>query len=124
MSFLIVRANFTDLHKIAQPSKDSIKALGGVRHISDKSIGAWREHKPRLAAQLDIHGSISKDLIDLGYESDDSWLEELDGVIPDNNSSYWPEYLSRRLRVKFWLDRWMKTIVYALKLAVTQRKKE
>lgn len=31
-----------------------------------------------------LHGSLAQELIQLGYEPDDSWLESLQGVEPDH----------------------------------------
>ena len=87
-------------HETAEPSKRSKRAMGGLRPLSSKSVGAWRNHKPRLLAQLQIHGSITQELIDLGYETDDSWLKEFDEVTADNQQSKKsdrPDRLSRRL---------------------------
>ena len=38
-----------------------------------------------VAEQLELHGqqAIAKDLIEYGYESDDSWLNQLEGITPD-----------------------------------------
>ncbi|MDY6839566.1 MAG: sulfotransferase [Thermodesulfobacteriota bacterium] len=96
MPFLKKRAPFSRYHEIAQPSEDSLEALRGVRPISPVEIGKWRHHLPRVAGQLQLHGSISRDLIEHRYEKDDSWLSELEGVEPDIDESHWPEYFSRR----------------------------
>lgn len=92
--FLIKRADFSNFERIVRPSQKSSRALGGVRPISSKSVGNWRQNKPRLLAQLNIHGSITRDLLEFGYEKDDSWLQELEGIVPENLTSKWPEHLS------------------------------
>ena len=69
MPFLKMRSRFSEFHKLASPSLPSLVALGGLRPITTESIGNWRHHLPRLAGQLLIHGPISQDLIDFGYES-------------------------------------------------------
>lgn len=51
MPFLQKRTNFSQFHKVAKPSYRAERALG-VRPITTRSIGAWRSHKPRMAAQL------------------------------------------------------------------------
>jgi len=81
MPFLMKKASFNSYHEIAQPSKDSMMALGGVRPASSSSIGNWRKHLPRVAGQLQVHGSIPEDLIAYGYEQDDAWEKELEGII-------------------------------------------
>lgn len=117
MPFLIPRADFADYHRHAHPSGKSVQALGGVRPISTTSIGRWREHKPRVAAQLALHGPITDDLIDLGYEPDAGWLRELDGVTPDNHVSRWPEGRSPAQSTKRALRRAVGTLRYALGLS-------
>ena len=99
LPFLRKRAAFTRYHELAHASDASVKALGSVRPISPTSIGLWRQHLPRVAAQLEIHGSITADLIEFGYEQDDSWEKLLDGVEPDFSQSRQSEHFSQhRLR--------------------------
>lgn len=92
MPFLKRIAPFSKFHEIARPSGDSLQAMRGVRPISNKSVGIWRNHKPRLAAQIQLHGDIDQYLIELGYESDHQWKKELTGVTPDNQQSFKPEF--------------------------------
>lgn len=116
MPFLKKRANFCDFHYTACPSEKSLMALGGLRSITTESIGAWRRHKPRLAAQLALHGPINKDLVELGYEVDGSWMKELEGVIPDNGVSSRPERRSRLKRIAKLVRRYLLTGKYALEV--------
>ena len=116
MPFLARRAAFAEYHRHANPSGHSIAALGGVRPIGTESIGRWREHKPRVAAQLELHGPITAELIEAGYEKDDRWLRELDGVRPDNHVSHWPERSPALHRLNGWLQRAIGTLRYALGL--------
>lgn len=104
--FLTKRAPFSRYHEIAQPDSDSLAALKGMRPVSATSIGNWRNHLPRIAGQLQNHGDISQELIEYGYEQDDSWLQELEGVTPDFSDSHWPEYftkeeLNQRMKWKY-----------------------
>jgi len=92
ISFLRKSARFTEFHKIAKPSVKSLNAMGTLRPFSAASVGNWRNHLPRLAGQISIHGSITRELIELGYESDDSWLESLQGVTPDFSPSHFPDH--------------------------------
>ncbi len=106
MSFLIKRAPFSRYHELAEPKQDSLDALRGVRPITAASIGNWRKHLPRVAGQLQKHETIAQDLIEYGYESDEEWLKELEGVAPDLSESHWPEYftteeLNQRMRGKY-----------------------
>lgn len=91
MPFLVRRGAFAAFHRLASPPAAARDALGGVRQVSASSIGRWREHKPRLAAQLALHGSIDRDLIELGYERDTRWRAELRGVEAANGRSKLPE---------------------------------
>jgi len=100
MPFLKRLHAFSSFHAIARPSDESLKALRGVRPISQDNIGAWRRHKPRLAAQLQLHGPITQDLIELGYEPDDRWLQELAGVEADNQLSEHSEEMTDEARRK------------------------
>ncbi len=100
MPFLERLHAFSDFHDVAQPSEGSLAAMRGVRPISGDSIGSWRRHKPRVAAQLGMHGAITDELIALGYERDDQWLAELDGIAPDNHLSFLGEKMTMKLRRK------------------------
>ena len=106
MPFLKKRAPFSRYHEVAKPSDDSLKALGNLRPIGPASVGKWRKHLPRVAGQLEKHGSIAADLIKYGYEKDSQWLDELKNVTPDLSESRWPEYftkdeLNHRMRGKY-----------------------
>ena len=108
MPFLQPRGNFSRYHELAKPSKRSLDALRGVRPVAASSVGKWRDHLPRVAGQLKIHGeqAIAQDLIKYGYEADDSWLNQLQGVTPDYSESHWPEHfttkeLKQRMRGKY-----------------------
>lgn len=108
MPFLQQRASFSRYHEFAQPSKCSLDALCGIRPIASSSVGKWRKHLSRVTGQLKLHGeqAIASDLIEYGYESDESWLNELQGVSPDYRESHWPEYftpkeLKKRMRGKY-----------------------
>ncbi|MEN0002261.1 MAG: hypothetical protein AAF940_15390, partial [Pseudomonadota bacterium] len=85
-------------------SAKSVKALRGVRPISTSSIGNWKNHLPRVAGQIALHGAITDELIEFGYEPDRSWEALLDGVTPDLADSHFKETerfaaLLRQLRV-------------------------
>ncbi len=108
MPFLRKRAPFSRYHEVAKPCQESLDALGNLRPISAASVGKWRQHLPRVAGQLQKHGSIAQELIEYGYEKDDAWLNELKGITPDLSDSHWPEYFTQeelkyRLRGKYLL---------------------
>ena len=72
--------DFTDYDKVAKPSEKSKNALGGVRPIETNRQQGWREHLPRVKAEIEKYPEFAKDLITWGYEKDDGWLEILEGV--------------------------------------------
>lgn len=117
MPFLTKRSSFSQFHQKARPSWKSVKALGEVRPLSSGSVGAWRQHKPRLAAQLELHGSIAQDLIELGYETDDSWIDELEHIAPNNYGSKKAEHISKWKYARIKLRRYILTLRYALHIS-------
>jgi hypothetical protein len=90
--FLKRKAPFSAFHKVASPSQASLQALNDVRAITTSSTGRWREHLPRIAGQLQQHGSITNELIEFGYEKDASWLKLVEGVAPDLTPSATTEH--------------------------------
>jgi len=114
MPFLRKRAPFSRYHEVAKPSTRSLDALRGVRPVSAASVGNWRRHLPRLAGQLQRHGSIAQELIDYGYEPDDSWLNEVRQVTPDLCESHWPEYLTRSDLRRRMRGKYLRAIVTSL----------
>ncbi|MFO8000885.1 MAG: sulfotransferase domain-containing protein [Marinilabilia sp.] len=79
-SFLRIKHPFSEYHKFAHPDEMTLKALRNLRPISPSGIGNWKKHLPRIKQQIDLHGDISGDLIEMGYEKDKQWLELLNGV--------------------------------------------
>lgn len=97
--FLQKKMDFSDYHLAASVSESSKEALKSVRPIKPTSVGKWKEHKARVAGQIQLHGSISEDLIRFGYEEDEQWMKELEGVKPNLSESYHSEFVS--LKDKF-----------------------
>lgn len=95
LPFLAKKASFSRYHEIAKPSKDSLDALKAVRPIAPTGIGVFRKHLGRLVDQIDKHGSITGELIELGYEADNSWEDVLEGVAPEPGENHWPEYFDK-----------------------------
>ncbi len=83
---------FSDYHRHVQPSEDSEQALRGVRPISDGSVGHWKDHLPRIAGQMEMHGILSDDLITLGYEDDEIWKSQLSETEPELGGSHYDEF--------------------------------
>jgi hypothetical protein len=110
MKFLIKRAPFSLYHEVAKPSGAALEALRGVRPVSKISVGGWQKHLPRIAGQLQLHGSITRDLIEFGYEKDNTWEKELEGVEPDLRPSHHSEYFSNQDIRKIKQGRYRKSI--------------
>ena len=99
--FLKYREKFSNFHLHSSPSKNTSLALKGLRKVDASGIGNWRNHKSRILGQIMTHGSISEDLIRYGYEKDEEWLKELDGIEPDLSEGHrMPNYEERFIRAK------------------------
>jgi hypothetical protein len=114
MPILRKRTNFSSFHALAKPDQRALRALDSVRSININNIGSWRLHKPRLVAQIRLHGAIEDKLIRLGYEIDRHRLRELDGIEPDNGQGYLPDRISAVTRIKADITRYMSIARYAL----------
>lgn len=99
--FLDKLADFSRYHEVARPSEDSLSAMRGLRPISSSSVGSWVRHKPRLAAQLKLHGGIDEYLYEFGYEENADWKQALEDVQPDNGKTYKPEFEDDSFRMRF-----------------------
>lgn len=71
---------FSEFERHARPSHAAEMALGGVRAVETQRIERWREHLPRVKAELQRHPEMTRMLIELGYERDDTWTRVLDDV--------------------------------------------
>jgi hypothetical protein len=89
LKFLLRKQPFSSF---SEQAKLTTKHRPNIRYTVDQdSIGRWRQNKERLAGQLQIHGSISQELAAWGYEADEAWLAELEGVIPDLAPGFFSE---------------------------------
>ena len=110
------RYAFSDYHLHANVSEKSKTAMHGVRPIAPTSVGRWRDNLPRIKGQQTLHGSLTPDLIECGYETSAEWELALDGIEPDLSRSrypervYWPRRVSRILdgKRKVWSYRRMR----------------
>jgi hypothetical protein len=91
MPFLVQTSCFRDYTRSAKPSAAALRALGGLRLVSGDNVGNWRRHLPRVAGQIELHGSITPDLLEFGFENDPQWEKVLDGVTRDLRPSHWPD---------------------------------
>jgi hypothetical protein len=117
MPFLPRRGTFSSFHERAKPSPQSQRAMRELRPVDDRSIGTWRQHKPRIVGQITIHGTPSPELIALGYETDASWEGELEGIAPDLRPGRWPEHVDPA-----WLRQMNDELTVAVKQYAAARK--
>jgi hypothetical protein len=82
---------FSDYHLHAAVPESSRKAMRGVRPIAPTSVGIWKDHLPRIKGQQQRYGSLTPDLVALGYEASADWERALDGIRPDRSPSYLSE---------------------------------
>ena len=82
LNILKFKHKFSDFHLYAKPSDSTSDALNGLRPISNSGLNKWKKHLPRLKAQIIKYGSISNNLIALGYEKDKKWETLLNEISP------------------------------------------
>ncbi len=97
--FLDFQHPFSEYQKFAEPSEAASTAMNGLREVNTSSLDKWREHLPHLAQQYQLHPELANDLIRLRYESDKTWLTELNGITP---ISYPCRYPPTRPYLKEW----------------------
>lgn len=85
LPFLVPKSKFSQFHQIASPSEKSVAALGEIRPVSSASVGKWNHNKAFVKAQIEKYGSISQELINLGYELNTDWELALGAVDADNS---------------------------------------
>jgi hypothetical protein len=88
--------DFSEYHEYAEVSTKSRLAMHDVRPIAPTSVGVWKNHLGRVKGQQLIHGSLTPDLIECGYETSADWERILDPVEADLSRSLYPE------KVYFW----------------------
>lgn len=119
--FLEKKISFSRFHEFADVSDSSEEALGGVRPIRPDSVGKWRQHKERIAGQLELHDRLPEDLIRFGYEKDYKWMEELEDVVPDISPGHFPEYMTLRKRWGLRLGRYLEAAKRAFEQLIGSR---
>ncbi len=103
---------FSDYHEYAQISEKSITAMHSVRPIAPTSVGVWTQYPGRIKGQQMIHGSLTPDLIECGYESTANWEQVLDSVEPDFSRSLYPEKLYFWSRISQYINALRKVAMY------------
>ena len=107
---------FSEYHEYAQVSQKSVTAMHCVRPIAPTSVGGWKNHLGRIKGQQQIHGSLTPELIECGYETSADWEQILESVEPDFSRSRYPE------KVYFW-TRFSQYINALRKVATYHRKR-
>jgi hypothetical protein len=103
------------MHGYAQVSEKSVTAMHSVRPIAPTSVGGWKKHLGRIKGQQQIHGSLTPELIECGYETSADWEQVLESVEPDFSRSRYPE------KVYFWAR--FSQYINALRKVATYRRK-
>jgi len=78
--FLVKKHEFTHYTDVAKPSEKSKNALNGVRPINTERHKEWQKHLPRIKSEIERHPELKSEVIRLGYETDDTWLDALNNI--------------------------------------------
>lgn len=106
---------FSQYHEHASVSDKSERAMHGVRPIAATSVGLWKNNLGRIKGQQALHGSLTPDLIDCGYEDSPAWEQELEGVAADTTKSVYPERVGALRRKARYFDGLRKVSAYRSK---------
>jgi hypothetical protein len=79
-NFLKQQHLFSEFHEHANTSEKAQISLKGLRPISTSSLTAWQAHLPRIQFQLERYPELARTLVEYGYEPNDDWLKQLEGV--------------------------------------------
>ena len=109
------RHAFSEYHEHAQVSAKSALAMHSVRPIAPTSVGVWTQHPGRIKGQQIVHGSLTPDLIECGYEASGEWETVLETVEPDMSGSRYPEKLYFWSRISQRINALRKIAVYRQK---------
>ena len=115
--FLDHTHSFSDYQHHAAPSSAARDAMNGLRQPDRESLGKWREHLPRIAEQCKRHPGLPQDLVRLGYEPDQRWLQLLQGVEPVVYPCRYSEQRERLKELEKWLRVYLKSKRYLRQLA-------
>jgi hypothetical protein len=103
--FLEKLHDFSEYALFSKASRKALAAMNGLRPVSTDSIGNWKNHLPRVKAQLIKYPDLAALLIEHGYEKDMAWTSLLDAVAPEPLSDPqripWKKWWKARIRA--WL---------------------
>jgi hypothetical protein len=114
MPFLEGRCLFSEFHHYARPSERTSRALNGLRPVSADRLLEWKKHLPRVKAQLERFGEISAELVELGYEPDAKWRDQLRDVEPQSFDSVLDDSWRSASTVKMKYRIFRKIVFYAV----------
>lgn len=103
---------FSEYHEYAEISEKSVTAMHSVRPIAPTSVGVWVKSPGRIKGQQMIHGSLTPDLVDSGYETSADWEKALEDIEPDLARSRYPEKLYIWSRISQYLNGLRKVAKY------------
>ncbi len=84
--FLERRARFSDYPAGVETAEGARRSLRGVRRLDRSRIAGWKDHLPRIKAQLDAHPDLASSLVESGYEPDSAWMAQLEEIRPHEQS--------------------------------------
>ena len=114
LPFLEERCSFSEFHRYARPSERTTRAMNGLRPISSDRLMEWKNHLPRVKAQLQRFGDISTELVALGYEPDAKWKDQLRDVEPQYVDSVLDKTWRPVSTFKMKYRMFRKVVVYAV----------
>lgn len=74
LAFLKQRNIFSKWHLAATVSPRYEVALNGIRAIDCNNKTKWPSQMERIQRQIDLFGPVTNELIEMGYETDASWM--------------------------------------------------
>ena len=80
--FLERQARFSDYPAGVETGEGARRSLRGVRRLDRSRIAGWKDHLPRIKAQLDAHPDLASSLVESGYEPDSAWTAQLEEISP------------------------------------------
>ena len=110
--FLVWTRKFAEYDRGASVSAGAEAALGGLRPVNGERVNAWRERPARVKAQFMNRPDVRRRVIELGYEPDDSWWQELSSITPEVAPSRSPERESFAHHLEWQLRSWWMTRRY------------
>jgi hypothetical protein len=102
--FLEPTGCFSSYQHRAEPSRDAVQALNGLREVDSDRLEPWRHHLPRVKDQLMRHPEMADLLVDLGYEVDTSWT----GCLREVEACRGQAWESKGMYLLKKFDRWQR----------------